>query len=83
MNAQPVYLICAAREDGERYKAAAAAVLHRHGPAVVVTEVAELRRVPDGFAFHIVTPPPIELWAYVAEHGGADIAPATFEGAGP
>ena len=45
MNAQPVYLICAEREDGERYKAAAAAVLHRHGPAVVVTEVAELRKV--------------------------------------
>jgi len=71
MNDQPIYLICATPADGERYA--------RRRPTnrrmVVVTDLAELRKVQDGFAFHFVSPPSLELWAYVAEHGGADVAP--------
>ena len=70
----PIFLICATAAEGERY----ARRPTNSGPLVVVTEVDQLRRVPDGFAFHIVSPPKLDLWAYVAEHGGADVAPGTW-----
>ncbi|WP_202842017.1 hypothetical protein [Luteimonas saliphila] len=71
MNAQPLYVICAEAYEGKRF---AERSLIR-APMVVVTELEQLRTVPDGFAFHVVSPPSLELWAYVAEHGGADVAP--------
>lgn len=78
MNEQPIYLVCATAADGERY------ALRRptRRRLVVVTEVAQLRNVQEGFAFHFVSPPRLDLWVYVAEHGGADVAPRTFDGDG-
>ena len=73
MSTAPLYLICAEAHQGQAYA--------RSCPrnTEVVTRPEQLSNAPEGFAFHLVTPPSVELWLYVAEHGGKDWAPHTWE----